>query len=204
MKKLLVLLAILFASPAFAVDHLDLLSGMYSDEHGKPVRIQYVMRHRLGTDVLSLRGINNVDLDSDGNWQRIQLKPRLIIQKSFANGFSIHAVDQFEYFETRRFDRKSNRVGAGVGYRFKTLSVEVNYLATDSLTDDARWDTYVNYRFGRKWAFNNVLWYVPETNQRFWQPGLSYSFTKHFRVQSQYRMLRGHDDVTLVGIAWRF
>lgn len=203
MKKLLALLAIFVASPAFAVDHLDLVSGMHrSDEN--PYRIQYVMRHRLGTDVLSLRGISNVDLDSSGNWSLIQLKPRLLIQKSFANGFSIHAVDQFEYFETRRFDRKSNRVGAGVGYRFKTLSVEVNYLATDSLTDNARWDSYVNYRFGKKWSFNNVLWYVPETNQRFWQPGLAYSFTKHFRIQGQYLMLRGHDDVTLVGIAWRF
>lgn len=196
MKKVFALLAILFASPVFAIDHLDLLSGMYSNEDGKPVRIQYVMRHRLGTDVLSLRGINNLDLDSDGNWQRIQLKPRLLIQKSFANGFSIHAVDQFEYFETRRFDRKVNRAGVGIGYQFKTLSVEVNYLATDE-----RWDTYVNYRMG-KWSLNSISWY--ETDRQFWQPGLSYSFTKHFRIQSQYRMLTGQDDVTLIGFGWRF
>ena len=208
MKKLIALIAILFASPSFAAEHIDLVSGMYSNEDGNPVRIQYVMRHRLGTDWLNLRGINNVDFDSDGNWTRIQIKPRLVVTPfRFENGLSLHAVNQFEYFETRRFDRKSNRVGAGVGYqrgsKSQSLSVEVNYLATDSLTDDARWDTYLFYRVG-KWGFDNVLWYVPETNQRMWQPGLSYSFTKHFRVQTQYRMFRGHDDVTLVGLAWRF
>jgi hypothetical protein len=204
MKKLLALLAIFFASPVLAVDHIDLLSGLYSTEDGNPYRIQYVTRHRLGTDVLSLRGISNIDFDDDGNWTRIQLKPRLLIQHRFESGFSIHAVDQFEYFETRRFDRKANRVGAGVGYSNKAVSVEVNYLATDSLTDNARWDTYFNYRFAKKWAFNNLLWYIPKTDQKIWQPSISYSFTKHFRVQAQYRVFTDHDDATLVGIAWRF
>jgi hypothetical protein len=204
MKKLLTIIAMFFASPALAIDHLDIVSAMYSQEDGKPVRIQHVMRHKLGTDWLNLRGISNVDLDSDGNWQRIQIKPRLLVRPfRFDNGFSLHAVNQFEYFETRRFDRKSNRVGAGIGYNRKTLSIEVNYLAHDSFNGEARWDTYVNYRFG-KWGFNNVLWYVPENNKRFWQPGLSYSFTRHFRVQAQYLMLRDHYDAALVGIAWRF
>jgi hypothetical protein len=197
MKKLLIMFAILFASSSFASD-MDLVSGMYSDEDGKPVRIQHVMRHRLGTDWLSLRGINNLDLDSDGNWQRIQLKPRLLVRYGF-----VHFVNQFEYFETRTFDRKSNRVGVGVGYGSKTFSFEVNYLATDSLTDNARWDSYLNLQTG-KWSFNNILWYVPKTDQRLWQPGVSYHFTERFRLQAQHRMLTGQEDVMLIGLGWRF
>jgi len=202
-KKIIALLAIFVASPTLAADHMDLLISSYSTEDGSPVRIQHVMTHRLGVDWLSLRRISNLDLDSDANWTRIQLKPRVLVKGFEVGNFSFHAVDQLEYFETRRFDRTSNRVGAGTEYRLKTLSIEVNYMPYDSLTGDDRWDSYINWRKG-KFAFNNVLWYVPKTGDRYEQATFIWKLNKRFSVQYQRQWFTKLDTIDRVGFAVRF
>ena len=203
MRKLLALFAIFIASPTLAADHLDLVIGSYSTEDGSPVRLQHVMTHRLGADWLSLRGISNLDLDSDGDWTRIQLKPRVLATFAEAGKFSFHAVDQFEYFENRRFDRTSNRVGVGSEFRTKTFSLEVNYLAYDSFAETERWDSYINWRY-KDFAFNNVFWYVPKGNDYYEQATFIYKLNKRFSVQYQRQWSSRLDVIDRVGIAVRF
>lgn len=203
MKKLLALFAIFIASPALALDHLDLLIASYSTEDGSPVRLQHVMTHRLGADWLSLRGINNLDLDSDGDWTRIQLKPRVLATFAEAGKFSFHAAYQAEYFENRRFDRFSNRAGVGTEFRTKTFSVEVNYLPYDDYAKAERWDSYINWRY-KNFAFNNVLWYVPKGDDYYEQATFIYKLNKRFSVQYQRQWSSRLDIIDRVGIAVRF
>ena len=203
MKKLLLVLAAFLATPALGAEHMDLLIASYQSEDGVPTRIQHVYNHRLGADWLYLSGISNIDLDEDFNKTRLQIKPRLKLNYFQVGDLSFHVVDQAEYFETTRFDRTSNRVGVGSMYRNGSLSVEVNYLAYDSYDDVGRWDTYINYRFG-KWGFNNQYWAVPETDKYYEQATLSYNLFGNVGIQIQ-RQIMPHLGITdRIGFSMRF
>jgi len=203
-KKLLVLLA-LVASPVYAAEHMDLVIASYQNEDGTPVRFQHIYNHTLGVDWLKLSGINNIDLDDDYNKARLQIKPRLKARFWETNRFAFHVVNQFEYFETTRFDRTSNRVGVGTQYNAGTLSVEVNYMPYDSFDEVGRWDSYINYRFGKSgWGFNNQYWFVPETDQYYEQATLSYNVWKNVSVQVQRQIMHQQDRVDRIGFSMRF
>lgn len=205
-KKLLALVAILFATSSVASD-MDLVIASYQNEDGAPVRFQHVYHHDLVDDWLTLKGIHNLDMASDWTWTRIQVKPRLLLTAYETNGFSFNAVYQYEFFDNRRVQRQSNRLGAGVEYRYKTFNVEVNYYPYDSLEDarggTPRWDSYVNFRYG-KWGFNNQFWYVPEWDRHYEQATISYTVWKNVAIQYQRQWLTGADDLTRFGISARF
>ena len=66
-----------------------------------------------------------------------------------------------------------------------------------------RWDSYVNWRY-KKFAFNNVLWYVPKDGTRYEQATFIYKLNKRFSVQYQRQWFTKLDTIDRVGIAVRF
>ena len=200
LRKIMLALSLLISAPAYAADIVALSA---SSEDNKPVRLLHVYHYDLYPR-LRLAGNNNVDFDTDANWSRIQIKPRLQIELYEHNGLSFKVTDQVEYFNVRdRVERTSNRLGAGVVWKYKSFSAEVNYYAIDSGDETTRWDSYLNYRVG-KWGFNNQLWYVPETDKRYEQFTVSYKVYKNWAVQAQQQYLTGLEDVTRIGIRVRF
>jgi hypothetical protein len=200
-KKILLIAAMLFAVPAYS-EQMDLFSAQYQDEENTPIRLQHVYHHTLGWDRLMLSGINNWDIDDHSDSKRVQIKPRLLLTAYETNGFQFNAVYQYEFFHTATVERNSNRYGAGVKYKYKTFSTEVNYLY-DEYEETERWDTYVNYRYG-KFGFNNQFWYVPDTERHYEQVTLSYNVWKNVNFQVQRQWLTNADDIWRTGFSMRF
>lgn len=200
-RSLVLGLALLFCAPAFA-EQMDLITAQYQDEDNTPVRLQHVYHHTLGWDRLMLSGINNVDLDEAWDSSRVQLKPRLLLTVAETEGLQFNAVYQYEFFHTSAVERNSNRYGGGVKYRAKGFSAEVNYLY-DEYQENERWDTYLNYRYG-KFGFNNLFWYVPDTDYHYEQVTLSYTVWENVSVQVQRQWLTNQDDIWRFGFGMRF